>query len=88
MKVNPEMVNVINIVNKEKDGQFQKRTQDAPFQGSVADIVSVENKQAAQSRIENVEEAKRLLAHVTDNLENVSSGLYTLNQQRVASLLS
>jgi hypothetical protein len=48
----------------------------------------VENKQASRPRVENVEEAKEILTQVTDNMENVSSELYSLNQQRIAKLIS
>jgi hypothetical protein len=87
MKIYPEMANVINIVTKDKDGQYQKKSQDAQSQDSVADIVSVENKQASRPRVENVEEAKAILTHVTENMENVSLELYTLNIQRISNLI-
>jgi diphthamide synthase (EF-2-diphthine--ammonia ligase) len=88
MKVNPELGNVINIVTKEKDSDYKKKTQDVRSQGRIADIVSVENKQASGSRVENVEEAKKILSNVTKGLENVSSGLYSLNYQRVSKVIS
>ena len=88
MKVNPELGNVINIITKEKDSQYKKKTQDVRSQDRIADIVSVENKQASGSRVENVEEAKKILSYVTKNIENVSSGLYSLNYQRVSKVIS
>jgi ArsR family metal-binding transcriptional regulator len=88
MKVNPELGNVINIITKEKDSEYKKKTQDVRSQDRIADIVSVENKQASVSRVENVEEAKRILSSVTKGIENVSSGLYSLNYQRVSKVLS
>ena len=88
MKVNPELGNVINIITKEKDSQYKKKTQDVRSQDRIADIVSVENKQASVSRVENVEEAKRILSSVTKGIENVSSGLYSLNYQRVSKVIS
>ena len=88
MKVNPEMGNVINIITKEKDAEFKKKTQDVRSQDRIEDIVSVENKQASVSRVENVEEAKRILSSVTKGIENVSSGLYSLNYQRVSKVIS
>ena len=88
MKVNPELGNVINIITKEKDSQYKKKTQDVRSQDRIADIVSVENKQASGSQVENVEEAKKILSYVTKNIENVSSGLYSLNYQRVSKVIS
>jgi hypothetical protein len=88
MKVNPEMGNVINIITKEKDSEFKKRTQDVRSQDRIEDIVSVENKQASASRVENVEEAKKILSYVTKGIENVSSGLYSLDYQRVSKVIN
>jgi hypothetical protein len=88
MKVNPELGNVINLITKEKDPEYKKKTQDVRSQDRIADIVSVENKQASASRVENVEEAKRILSSVTKGIENVSSGLYSLNYQRVSKVIS
>ncbi|MCK7479736.1 MAG: hypothetical protein M0C28_22380 [Candidatus Moduliflexus flocculans] len=88
MKVNPELGNVINIITKEKDSEFKKRTQDVRSQDRIEDIVSVENKQAAASRVENVEEAKKILSYVTKGIENVSSGLYSLDYQRVSKVIN
>jgi diphthamide synthase (EF-2-diphthine--ammonia ligase) len=88
MKVNPELGNVINIITKEKDSEFKKRTQDVRYQDRIEDIVSVENKQAAASRVENVEEAKKILSYVTKGIENVSSGLYSLDYQRVSKVIN
>ncbi len=88
MKIHPEIANVVNIVTKDKDAQYQKKSQETRYQVGVADIISVENKQASRPRVENVEEAKEILTQVTDNMENVSSELYSLNQQRIAKLIS
>jgi hypothetical protein len=88
MKVNPELGNVINVITKERDAQYKQKTQDARSQDRIADIVSVENKQASGSRVENVEEAKKILSYVTKNIENVSSGLYSLDYQRVSKAIS
>jgi hypothetical protein len=87
MKVNPELGNVINIITKEKDSQY-KKTQDVRSQDRIEDIVSVENKQASGSRVENVEEAKKILSYVTKGIENVSSGLYSLDYQRVSKVIN
>jgi hypothetical protein len=88
MKIYPEIANVINILTKDKDDQYQKKLQDEQYHDSVADIVSVENKQASRPRVENVEEAKAILTQVTENMENVSLDLYTLNLQRISNLIS
>jgi ArsR family metal-binding transcriptional regulator len=88
MKVNPELGNVINLITKEKDSEYKKKTQDVRSQDRIADIVSVENKQASGSRVENVEEAKRILSYVTKGIENVSSRLYSLDYQRVSKVIS
>lgn len=88
MKVNPELGNVINIITKEKDSQYQKRSQEARNQDRIADIVSVENKQASRSKVENVEEAREILSLVTKGMENTSAGIHNLNYQRVAKIIS
>ena len=88
MKVNPELMNVINVTTKEKDSEYKKKTQDIQFQDRIADIVSVENKQASASRVENVEEAKKILASVAKGIESVSSRLYSLDYQRVSKVIS
>jgi hypothetical protein len=88
MKVNPELGNVINIISKEKDPEFKKRTQDVRSLDRIEDIVSVENKQASASRVENVEEAKKILSYVTKGIENVSSGLFSLDYQRVSKVIN
>jgi hypothetical protein len=88
MKVNPELGNVINIVAREKDAEYKKRTQDVRAQDRIEDIVSVENKQASASRVDSVEEAKKILSYVTKGIENVSSGLYNLDNQRVSKAIN
>jgi hypothetical protein len=87
MKVNPELGNVINIINQEKDAQSKRKTQDVRSQDQIADIVSVENKQASGSRVESVDEAKKILSQVTQGIEKVSSELYNLNYQRVSKVI-
>lgn len=87
MKVNPEMGNIVNVITKEKDAQYQKRAEDARAKELIADIVSVENKNASRSRVENVDEAKQILSQVTKEMENVSNSLYSLNFQRVSMVI-
>jgi hypothetical protein len=88
MKVSPELSSAINIITKNSDTQYQKKTLDARSRETVADIISVENKQASQSRVENVDEAKRLLSSITKDMENASSQLYNLDFQRISSVIS
>lgn len=87
MRINPEMPNVINLVKKEED--YQKKAQEKEdAQDRVNDIVSIENKAASGSQVENVEEARVLLSDVMKEMENSSSSLHTLNQQRISQLIS
>ncbi|HWR68468.1 MAG TPA: hypothetical protein VN416_05555 [Desulfomonilia bacterium] len=87
MKVNPELGNVIKIVAKETEEQYARKTQDKGNHEMIEDIVSVENKKASRSRIENVEEAKKILSFVTKDMESASSGLYSLNFQRISRMI-
>jgi len=87
MKINPELGNIINLVKK--DESCQKKTQEkSETKDQVADIISVENKQASGSRLDTVEQAKDLLTNVTKEIENYSVGLYNVNNQRISSLIS
>jgi hypothetical protein len=88
MKINPEIANVINVVSKDKETKGQKKVADERKPGGMADIVTVENKQASRSKVENVEQAKQLLDDVTKRLQDSSSGLYNLNSSRVSKLIS
>lgn len=88
MKVNPELGNVINMVTKDKEDQLTRKVQDTRSRKQVEDIVSVENKQASRSRVETVEEAKKILCHVTRDMENASLGLYNLNEHRISQIIS
>ena len=88
MKVNPELGNVINVITKEKDEQYTRKTQDAQSRERIEDIVTVENKQASRSRVETVEEAKKILSYVTRDMESVSSGLYNLNEYRISQIIN
>ena len=88
MKVNPELGNVINVITKEKDDQYTRKAQDAQSRERIEDIVTVENKQASRSRVETVEEAKKILSYVSRNMESVSSGLYNLNEYRISQIIS
>lgn len=87
MKVNPELGNVIKMVAKETEEQYTRNTQDKGNHEKIEDIVSLENKKASRSRIENVEEAKKILSFVTKDMESVSSGLYSLNFQRISRMI-
>jgi DNA polymerase III psi subunit len=87
MKINPELSSVVNLVKKEDD--YQKRSQErSDSQGKVADIISVENRAASGSRVENVEEARVLLSDVMSSMENAASTVHNLNQHRISQLIS
>jgi hydroxylamine reductase (hybrid-cluster protein) len=88
MKVNPEIANVINVVSKDKEARDQKKIEDERKLGGMADVVTVENKQASRSKVENVEQAKQVLDDVTKRLGESSAGLYHLNSSRVSKLIS
>ncbi|MGC9325796.1 MAG: hypothetical protein ACP5G0_13730 [Desulfomonilia bacterium] len=89
MKINPELAHTINVVNKEKEEATppRKTTQSHDLEPNIVDIISVENRQAAKSQVDSVEEAKDLLLRVTKNLEDVSPDLYSLNQHRISQLI-
>jgi hypothetical protein len=88
MKVSPELGNVINVITKGKEDQTTRKALDAQSRENIEDIISVENKQASRSRVENVEEAKEILSYVTRDMESVSSRLYNLNEQRISRIIS
>ena len=89
MKITPELANSITVVNREKEGSGpQKASGSSSVDPGVVDIVSVENMQAARSRVETVEEAKNILYLVTGNMKDVSQDLYSLNQYRISQIIS
>ncbi len=88
MKISPEMANVINVVSKEKDAKGQRKVEDEKKLGGMADVVTVENRQASRSQVENVEQARQLLDDVARQLKQTSAGLYHLNSSRVSKLIS
>lgn len=86
MKINPEVGTLINIV-KQGD-KFEKKSVDANAQRkTIADFISLENRQASSTKVENVEDAKEMLSQVVDKMPSQSTNLYTLNLQRVMSLI-
>lgn len=88
MKINPELAHTMNVVNKEEEEVTpRKTTQSHDLEPNIVDIISVENRQAAKSQVDTVEEAKDLLLRVTKNLEDVSPDLYSLNQHRISQLI-
>ena len=88
MKISGEIANVINIIKKDEQ-QKKSEAEKNIDAGYVEDIVTVENRQASANRVENVEQARDLLNDVTKNLEDYSSaGLYNINSERLAGLIS
>lgn len=86
MKIDPGMGNVINII-KPEDRQ-QKRIEETPEQKKqIVDTISLENRRASESHIENVEQAKHLLNQVVSSMQGSSSDLYNLNLHRVMNLI-
>jgi len=87
MKISSEMSGIINLVRKDAD--YHKKTEDkAEGQRKVADIVTVENKAASRSHVENVEQARALLSEVMNGIGGSSPSLHSLNQYRIAQLIS
>lgn len=86
MKINPEMSSAVNVV-KQNSRQTRKAEADETAQQRIVDTISLENKQASNSRLQNVEEAKEMLAQVVDRMPGNTSRLYTLNLQRVMNLI-
>ncbi len=87
MKVNPEISSVINLVKKEEDFS-KKTTEKEESRDRVTDIVSIENKAASRSEVENVEEARVLLSDVMKGMEESASSPHNLNQYRISQLIS
>lgn len=88
MKINPEISSVINLVKKEENYQQKTKEKEDSRQDRVADIVSIENKAASRSDVENVEEARVLLSDVMKGMEKSASSPHNLNQYRISQLIS
>ncbi len=87
MKINPEISSVINLVKKDSD--YQKKSEArGEEQKNVEDIVSVENKVASRSDVENVEEARVILSDVMKEIDRTSSSVHNLNTGRISQLIS
>ncbi|MCD6569133.1 MAG: hypothetical protein J7L53_00330 [Deltaproteobacteria bacterium] len=85
MKINPEIINNIHIIKQ--DQKADKKTQGvSKQQQKIADVISLENKHASKSHVDNVDQAKTLLSKVLKDLPSNTSGLYDLNLQQVMSL--
>jgi len=86
MKINPGSETIINIL---KQGEkSEKKTVEARVEKQkIADSISLENRQASNNHVQNVEDAKEILTQVVGNLNGQISGLYTLNLQRVVNLI-
>lgn len=86
MKINPEIINNIHIIKQ--DQKADKKTQGvSKQQQKIADVISLENKHASKSHVDNVDQAKTLLSKVLKDLPSNTSGLYDLNLQQVMSLI-
>lgn len=86
MKINPEAGTLINVL---KQGEKpEKKTIDANVQKQkIADSISLENRQASNNKVQNVEDAKEILTQVVGNMPSQVTGLHTLNLQRVINLI-
>lgn len=85
MKINPEMSSVINVVKQ--NSRQQRKAEETAQQQRIVDTISLENKQASNSRVQNVEEAKEVLAQVVVGMPGNTSQLHTMNLQRVINLI-
>jgi hypothetical protein len=87
MKINAEMPSVLNLVKK--DEEYQKRTRDnGEGKSTITDVVSVENKAASSSHVENVDEARVLLSDVMKDMGKTSSSVHNLNHHRISQLIN
>jgi hypothetical protein len=86
MKINPDAETMINVL-KQGD-KFEKKTLEARSQKQkIADSISIENRQASNNQVQNVEDAKEVLTQVIGSLSDQASGVHALNLQRVMNLL-
>jgi ArsR family metal-binding transcriptional regulator len=85
MKINPEINNIIKIVKN--DQPQDRRVEKTTDQGQKADIVTLENRQASASQIENVNQAKDLLSDVVKGMGEAPDKLYNLSFQRIMNLV-
>jgi hypothetical protein len=54
----------------------------------VTDRVSVENKAASGSRVQNVDEARVLLSDVMKEIGKTTSSVHNLNSERISQLIN
>jgi hypothetical protein len=87
MKINTEMPSVINLVKKDEEYQKKARDNDEG-KSTVTDVVSVENKAASRSQVENVDEARVLLSDVMKRMDSTSSSVHNLDNFRISQLIS
>ncbi len=86
VKINPEIINNIHIMKQ--DQKADKKTEGVDKQQQkAADIISLENKHASKSHVDNVDQAKTLMSKVLKDLPSNTSGLYDLNLQRAINLV-
>ena len=86
MKINPNAETMINVLKQ--DDKFEKKTLEAKTEKQkIADSISIENRQASNNQVQNVEDAKEILTQVVGTLSDQFSGVHTLNLQRVMNLI-
>ena len=86
MKINPEAGTLINVL-KQGDKPEKKTVEANGQKQKIADSISLENRQASNIKVQNVEEAKEILTQVVGSMNGQVSGLHNLNLQRVMNLI-
>jgi len=86
MKINPEAGTLINVL-KQGDKPEKKAVEANVQKQKIADSITLENRQASNNKVQNVEDAKEILTQVVGNMHSQVSGLHTLNLQRVMNLI-
>lgn len=85
MKIN-DMGNVINVV-KQNARSEKKAELTSDQKQRIVDTITLENKQASTSQVQNVEDAKEMLTQVVQDMEGHTSNLHNINIQRVINLI-
>lgn len=85
MKINPEASTIINIVKQ--DSPQAKKAESSEQKQRIADTITLENKQASTSQVQNVEDAKNMLTQVVSGIQGRTSDLHTMNLDRVINLI-
>jgi hypothetical protein len=87
MKVNSDMPSVINLIQRDEEYQKKAREKDASV-NRVTDVVSVENKAASRSHVDNVDAARALMSDLMRDIGKTSSSVHNLDQNRISKLIS